>query len=109
MVVDLMITTYSKVFSSLITALAVVMFCFAAPDANAQGVQKFRGEITAVDHDAKTVTIGGKKGDATVSWDASTRFKGGLSGPSDLKVGVNIRATRGSDDAPVHTFRLNEQ
>jgi hypothetical protein len=49
-----------------------------------------KGEVTAVDATAKTITVKGKSGDTTATWDDKTTItpKGKTSG--DIKVGDNV-------------------
>lgn len=84
---------------SLIFILAVTSVTFAAekhaaPAPAAKAVEKHvKGDITAVDANAMTVTVKGKKGDVTVTVDAKTEFKLGKDKKtvSDLKVGEKVK------------------
>ncbi len=64
----------------------------AAPAAKAVE-QHVKGDITAVDANAMTVTVKGKKGDVTVTVDAKTEFKLGKDKKTvaDLKVGEKVK------------------
>jgi Cu/Ag efflux protein CusF len=84
---------------SLIFILAVTSVTFAAekqaaPAPAANAVEKHvKGHITAVDANAMTVTVKGKKGDVTVTVDAKTEFKLGKDKKTvaDLKVGDKVK------------------
>jgi streptogramin lyase len=67
----------------------------AAPAADSKPMTKaksgsVKGEVTAVDATAKTITVKGKTGDTTATWDDKTTItpKGKTSG--DIKVGDSV-------------------
>ena len=64
----------------------------AAPAAKAVE-KRVKGDITAVDAKAMTITVKGKKGDVTVTVDAKTEFKLGNDKKTvaDLKVGEKVK------------------
>jgi Cu/Ag efflux protein CusF len=64
----------------------------AAPAAKAVE-KRVKGDITAVDAKAMTITVKGKKGDVTVTVDAKTEFKLGKDKKTvaDLKVGDKVK------------------
>jgi Cu/Ag efflux protein CusF len=78
---------------SLLFILAVTSITFAAETQAAPAEKKVRGDITAVDAKAMTVTVKGKKGDVTVTVDAKTEFKLGKDKMTiaDLKVGDKVK------------------
>lgn len=77
---------------SLLFILAVTSITFAA-ETQAPAEKKVRGDITAVDAKAMTITVKGKKGDVTVTVDAKTEFKLGKDKKTvaDLKVGDKVK------------------
>jgi Cu/Ag efflux protein CusF len=78
---------------SLIFILAVTSITFAAEQQAAPAEKKIRGDITAVDAKAMTITVKGKKGDVTVTVDSKTEFKLGKDKKTiaDLKVGDKVK------------------
>jgi Cu/Ag efflux protein CusF len=82
---------------SLIFVLAVTSITFAAEKkaANAtKATEKLvKGDISAVDANAMTITVKGKKGDVTVTVDDKTDIKAGKDKKTiaDLKAGEKVR------------------
>ena len=78
---------------SLIFILAVTSITFAVEKQAAPVENKVKGDITAVDAKAMTVTVKGKKGDVTVMVDAKTEFKLGKDKKTiaDLKAGEKVK------------------
>jgi Cu/Ag efflux protein CusF len=76
-----------------IFVLAATSVTFAAEKQAAPAEMKIRGNITAVDANAMTITVKGKKGIVTVVVDDKTEFKLGKDkkAMSDLKVGDKVK------------------